>query len=68
MAFIDRFRRYCGGSRVLAWLLTINVAVTLLLWVTSGALSLCGVETGVLYRLFALPSDPLSFATRPGLC
>jgi len=65
MAFIDRFTRYCGGNRILAWLLTINVASALLLWVTSGVLSLCGTNSGELYRLFALPSDPLSFAIRP---
>ncbi len=65
MVFIDRFTRYCGGSRILAWLLTINVVSALILWLTSGVMSLCGTSSSVLYRLFALPSDPLTFATHP---
>lgn len=65
MAFIEKFKRYCSGSRVLAWLLTINAAGSLVLWVVAGVLSLCGTNDSVLYDLFALPAAPTSFATRP---
>ncbi len=65
MAFINKFARYCGGSRVLAWLLAVNIAMAAALWTASGIISLCGGDSRVMFRLFALSSDPLTFAVRP---
>lgn len=65
MAFIDRLSGFCGGSRMLAWLLTINAATALTLWLAGAVTVFCGHDSSVLYSLTALPSDPLSFATHP---
>lgn len=65
MVFIDRFSRFCGGSSTLAWLLTVNVATALLLWLSGAVIMLCGGDSRLLYTLTALPSDPLTFATHP---
>lgn len=65
MVFIDRLTRFCGGSRTLARLLAVNIGLALLLWVTTGVMSLSGADSGVIFRLTALPSDPRSFAGHP---
>ena len=64
-AFINKIIPYCGWSRALAWLLTINLAASVLLWITALALILCGTPTVVLYSLTSLPSDVTSFAFHP---
>lgn len=61
---IDRISRLCG-SRQLSWLLLINAAAALCLWVSMLILHVCGVNMDVLHSLFALPSGALSFAMHP---
>lgn len=61
--FIDRMMRRCGGSRVLTWLIALNIVTgTAMLVVslfsgTSGALEM--------RRLFALPADPADLLRYP---
>lgn len=64
-AFIKKFTRYCGGSRSLAWLLTVNVAASALLLIAGFLLKVFGGNPSILYSLTALPSDPISFALHP---
>ncbi|MDE6392103.1 MAG: rhomboid family intramembrane serine protease [Muribaculaceae bacterium] len=64
MAFIDRLSGICGGSRVLAWLLAVNIVMSLALWAALAAIELSGGDSSLLYAV-ALPSDPLLFAAHP---
>lgn len=63
--FINKITPYCGWSRVLAWLLIVNMAVSVVLWTVALALILGGTPTVVLYTLTSLPSDVTSFAFHP---
>ena len=42
MGFIERFRTLCGGSRALAWLLTVTAGSALPLWIVGLAARLTG--------------------------
>lgn len=65
MAFIERFRTICGGSRALAWLLTVTVASGLLLWAAGVAVRLAG-GTGAGPALWLeVPSDLATLLRRP---
>ena len=56
---------YCGWSRALSWLLTVNAGVSVALWIAALVLILSGTPTVVLYALTSLPSDVTSFAFHP---
>lgn len=65
MGFIDRITRFCGGSRVLAWLLTANVGIALVMWLAGAIITMSGGNSEVLSRVWALSSDPGTFITHP---
>lgn len=65
MAFIEKFREYCGGSRILAWLVTVTVASGLLCWLATVVARLAGSGYDVVNSILALPSDPLRLLTHP---
>lgn len=65
MAFIDNFKRYCGGSAALAWLLTVTVAAGLLLWILSVAGRWIGFPDTWISQWLALSANPVTVLTRP---
>lgn len=65
MGFIDKFRRYCGGSLELAWLLTATVGISLLLWVAGAVCHLAGQSDAWISNWLALSADPIRALTRP---
>lgn len=63
--FIEKFRVYCGGSRALAWLLTITVATGLLVWIAGIVCRVAGTDSNVISDWLSLPADFMRFLTRP---
>lgn len=62
MAFIDRLSRFCGGSRTLAWLATVNTALTILLLLLR-LFDRSGTLTALSEHILLLPA-PMSEALR----
>lgn len=62
--FINKFNRFCG-SRELAWLIGINIAVSIFVWVAGIMLSITHTIDINLHPWLALPSDPGIFLHRP---
>lgn len=65
IGFIDNLKRYCCGSGALAWLLTLTVGGSLVLWIAGVICQLAGAGDGWISRWLALASDPLTAITRP---
>lgn len=65
MAFIDRITSYCSGSRALAWLLTVTVAIGVAFWCVSGLARLTGLYSIDVAEWFVLPADALTALCRP---
>ena len=63
--FIEKFRHYCGGSRALAWLLTITVGTGLLVWLSGIVCHLSGWNGNGIADWLSLPADFGRFLTRP---
>ncbi len=64
-AFIDKFRRFCGGSKELACLAGLNIAVSIVVWITGFILTLSHIDSTSLHTWLALPSSPALFVFRP---
>lgn len=63
--FIDKYKRFCGGSLALSILTGVNLAVGVGLWLTSVIMHLVHADSSILSIFFALSSDLSSFATHP---
>lgn len=63
--FIDRFRRLCGGSKVLALLIGVNIAIGMTLWVVSAVMEMSHADASALPLWFSLPSGLATFLHRP---
>lgn len=63
--FIENFKRYCGGSGSLAWLLTLTVGASLALWLIGVICHITGFGDAWISRWLALASNPLVAITRP---
>lgn len=64
-AFIDKYRRFCGGSRVLAALTGLNLIIGVTLWVVSMSMHIMHKNADALTHLFALSSAPYIFISHP---
>ncbi len=64
-AFIEKYRRFCGGSRILAALISVNLLLGVTLWVVTMIILLAHKSPDFLIYIFALPSDPSIFASYP---
>ena len=62
-AFI-RMSQICG-SRNLTWLLLVNIATAMALWVAMLVMHFAHADNRLLYALLALPSEAYAFATHP---
>lgn len=65
MGFIERFRTLCGGSRALAWLLTVTAGSALLLWIVGLAAGLTGHAGDGPGLWLGVPSDITLLPSRP---
>ena len=69
MATIDtigrRVMEWCGGSKVLATLLSVNVLLSLMLMAACALSGITGVPAGRIVEIFTLSSDISIFITRP---
>lgn len=65
MGFIDNFKKYCGGSTALAWLLTLTVAAGLILWIISVTGRFIGFSDSWISEWLAVSSDPVIVLKRP---
>ena len=63
--FIDRFRGICGGSKVLASLIGVNIVLGAVLWVVTVILELSHAGTSLSPIWLALPSDFSLFLSHP---
>lgn len=63
MVFIDKIREYCGGSRVLAWLLTVTAGAGIVVWLSGVVAHFMGVSAPGTW--LALPADPVALMWRP---
>lgn len=62
---MERLIRICGSSRVLAWLIMVNVAVSVLLFGAMGIDRLMHSPSGWINSWLALPSSPAVFIRHP---
>lgn len=62
-AFIDKFQRICG-SRALAWLIVVNVAVFVALWIVILSGNAMGIEGNFTMQWLCVPSVPEMFLRR----
>ncbi len=62
-AFIDKFQRWCD-SRALAWLIVVNTAVFLLLWVVILSGNAFGLQGNFTMQWLCVPSLPALFIGR----
>lgn len=62
---MDSIKKYTGGSLVLAWLLTLNVGVSVMLWLVNGLGAMMHLNTGWTFTWFALSSGFMTFLTHP---
>lgn len=62
-AFI-KMSQICG-SRNLTWLLLVNIATAMALWVAMLVMHFAHADNRLLYTLLALPSEAYAFATHP---
>ncbi len=62
-AFIDKFQRICG-SRALTWLIILNVAMFVLLWVIILSSNAMGVKGNFTMQWLCVPSVPSMFLGR----
>ena len=65
MGFIERFRTLCGGSRALAWLLTVTAGSALPLWIVGLAARLTGHVGDGPGLWLGVPSDITVLTSRP---
>lgn len=63
--FIDKIKNWCGGSRVLAWLLVATVGGGVLLWLTGLVCSLAGVDGSLVTSWLALSASPYALLWHP---
>ena len=56
---------WCGGSKVLATLLSVNVLLSLMLMAACALSGITGVPAGRIVEIFTLSSDISIFITRP---
>lgn len=61
----DKLKRYCCGSGALAWLLTVTVFGSLLLWLIGAICRLTGIGDAWITEWLALSADPVTALTRP---
>lgn len=64
-AFIDKYRRFCGGSRILTILTGVNLIIGVTLWVVTMIMLFAHKNPDFLTYIFALPSDPRIFVAYP---
>lgn len=62
--FINKYVRFCG-SRELAWLIGINIAVSIFVWAAGIILSISHTNDINLHSWLAMPSDAKTFLHRP---
>ena len=65
MNLIDKAKNYSGGSAALAWLVVLNLAASLTVWILAGLGSVFHWNTGWVYQWFYLSSDFWTFVTHP---
>lgn len=64
-AFIDKYRRFCGGSRILTILTGVNLIVGMILWVVTTSMLFAHKNPDFLAYILALPSELHIFAVYP---
>lgn len=63
--FIDKYIRFCGGSRILTILTGANLIIGATLWVVTMIMLFAHKNPGGLTYILALPSDPNIFVAHP---
>lgn len=63
--FIEKFRSLCGGSKELAWLIAVNVAVSIAVWIAGIVMAILHIDAHYLRQWLVLPSSFSLFAVRP---
>lgn len=63
--FLDRYLTLCGGSRALAWLIGLNLVISLGALAIMAILSVSGANPETIRTALGLPSEASQFATRP---
>lgn len=64
-AFKAKYMEICGGSRMLAWLISVNIGVSVAAWIAIAVIGLCGGNSDIVADILALPSALPVFVTRP---